>query len=225
MAGYLPINPSLGAPVGSEQQAHAGPAYRFHHTRTGSGRNYHRGWNGDPEMRGGPGEQIGNFAVQNAGRFLYFNALTKRNHEDMEQVHEDLTHGPLVQTQARSLARAGAPDVGDRPVHGPAGDHATFGGIPQKYADRTDSFGHLPRPLGNQFPSQGEASSVSRGVGPKSGLGSSPFDPARRDAIGPDPSRSMPNLMTEDKATSSQPGRRAPAGMDPRKRGTWANYQ
>lgn len=217
---YLPSTRNVPAPVGQEPQAHAGPAYRFQPSRTGSQRDYHRGWGGDRELSGGLTEQIGGFAAQNIGRFLYFNTLAKRQHGDMEQIHSDLTHQPVVGSRLGARSTGGNADAGTPGA--PATDHASFGAIPKMYADRTDPFGHLPtRSPVAQAPSQREAPQRARGVGPKSGLGSSPLDPARRTAF----SGERPSLAVQEQATSTTPGRRAPAGMDPRKRGTWANYE
>lgn len=178
---------------------------------SGSSRNMKRGYVGAPEMQGFQHSManITRGATSLLGRYLTIQAALGPVKDDLDSIAADVHSGlgaPQIDRSPRTRHVDGSPlaiGTAREPLALP------------RAGQTTNARSAVPEPRAHHF--TGEVSGQFDGFASRLQKGGAPD---ARKAVGPSQGSSIP-------ANPDAPlkGRRAPAGMDPRKRGTWMNYE
>ncbi len=216
---YLPNARTPNPWIGEVSTPKAGTHARLGQVSSGTSRNLKRGYTGDPEWRQLHGTIGGavNSAAHALGRYGLYKAALGHVEADLDEIAADV--GPHL----------GAPNTGASPHHdargrrilhvdgSPLGLPAGARPMPER-AERlalgpAGSTGPKPSPFAN-------GPLVDNQFAGFGGRLESSTPPDARSAVGP----SMLGSSTPANPAAKLKGRRAPAGMDPRKRGTFTNF-
>lgn len=216
---YIPNKPTP-RPWTSEAQFPGGHQHsRMGPVHTGSSRNLQRGYLGAPETN--VGSALTSLLRTNANRFMYYKAAMEHVDRDFGALHDDLSHsGP----PSLGAPHADVP-VGPQKRIGPDGEQVAIGRgafVMGPAPRQTRPVGPSAEPVVNQqlALNAGPRVHVISAQGPQKPLGE------RFGHLVSGPGLASPSTLgTSSPPSARQPGRRAPSGMDPRKRGTWLNYK
>ena len=211
MTSYLPNKPTP-RPWNSEAQF---PAARQHSrmgpVSSGSSRNLQRGYLGAPETN--VGSALVGLLRTNANRFMFYKTAL----EHVDKIDHD------VQSLGEHGDPGGPPSLGAPHPSSPARPGRPGGVGPHV---RTDADGNQLALNPGARPMPGPKPPLALNPGPRvHKMGTSeaprPIEQQFPDLLsGPGPSRGS-TLGNSEAPSARQPGRRTPAGLDPRKRGTW----